>query len=576
MDELPVPDLLSRAAAIRVDASELRQTLIFAFATGGTVDAFDRALERAALPRSTWDRTFFARDVFLDALLTRALALRIGGREFSPCAPYLARALAEPPADPREAELRRGVLGELVQKKPLRTAFERVYQDLVRLRALFCVARDAAPRVRRLEILRSIRGLVDALADGFEGAESALDRLGAFGAAVRASAAYKHLDALLDHEEHMATLDLRVRVGADGELSAFQVVAVRENDVNPFYVSAFGRWMVRLTMFFRGIRATGGVVIESLFEDVFAALEPALVRMFQLVGDQEFYLASLGLRDRAVAAGLPVCFAEMRPATTADADVTRLWNPLLLDGKTKPVPCDLTTAGGRSVTLITGPNSGGKTRLLQAIAIAQTLAQAGAFVPAARAVLPTAEGLFVSLLEEARADQPEGQLGMELLRIRRLFEELQGGCLVLLDELCSGTNPSEGEEIAELVLSLLPEVRARAYVTTHLLSFAQRLASERPFEGLDFVQVALDDKERPTFGFVPGVAKTSLARHTAARLGVTRDELCELIARKKRAATAAAATSVPGSTDGAEDDAPESAAARATSREARASRRAPA
>jgi DNA mismatch repair protein MutS2 len=137
-------------------------------------------------------------------------------------------------------------------------------------------------------------------------------------------------------------------------------------------------------------------------------------------------------------------------------------------------------------------------------------------------------------VEESRADQPEGQLGMELLRIRRMFEELESGSLVLLDELCSGTNPSEGEEIARLVLSLLPELGAQVFVTTHLLQFAARLAEEKGQSPLEFLQVELDEHERPTYGFVPGVARTSLAHKTAARLGVTRDELRELIARKKR------------------------------------------
>jgi DNA mismatch repair protein MutS2 len=48
-----------------------------------------------------------------------------------------------------------------------------------------------------------------------------------------------------------------------------------------------------------------------------------------------------------------------------------------------------------------------------------------------------------------------------------------------------------------------------------------------------FLQVELDGRERPTYRFVPGVAKTSLALATAARLGVTREELEELIAKKK-------------------------------------------
>ena len=128
---------------------------------------------------------------------------------------------------------------------------------------------------------------------------------------------------------------------------------------------------------------------------------------------------------------------------------------------------------------------------------------------------------------------------MELIRIRRMFEQIEMGSLVLLDELCSGTNPSEGEEIARLVLSLLPEIGAQAFVSTHLLQFAAALAEERAIAEIAFLQVELDQGERPTYGFVPGVAKTSLAHKTAARLGVTRDELTSLIVAKKRAASPA-------------------------------------
>ncbi|HEY5146434.1 MAG TPA: DNA mismatch repair protein, partial [Polyangiaceae bacterium] len=139
---------------------------------------------------------------------------------------------------------------------------------------------------------------------------------------------------------------------------------------------------------------------------------------------------------------------------------------------------------------------------------------------------------FASLFEEARADQPEGHLGMELLRIRRCFDELDAGALVVLDELCSGTNPSEGEEIAGLVLSLLPELGVRAFVTTHLLNFAERLGRQSN-ASLEFLQVELDSQERPTYRFAPGVARTSLAHKTAERLGVTRDELLQRIAAKR-------------------------------------------
>jgi DNA mismatch repair protein MutS2 len=71
-------------------------------------------------------------------------------------------------------------------------------------------------------------------------------------------------------------------------------------------------------------------------------------------------------------------------------------------------------------------------------------------------------------------------------------------------------------------------------VTTHLLQFAACLAEEQPIAGIAFSQVELDELEHPTYRFVPGVAKTSPAAKTAARLGVTREELLERIASKRR------------------------------------------
>jgi DNA mismatch repair protein MutS2 len=84
------------------------------------------------------------------------------------------------------------------------------------------------------------------------------------------------------------------------------------------------------------------------------------------------------------------------------------------------------------------------------------------------------------------------------------------------------------------VLSLLPELGIRGLVTTHLLKFAAGLSDEgAAAPPLAFLQVELDAQERPTYRFVPGVARTSLAHKTAERLGVTRGELLQRIAAKR-------------------------------------------
>jgi len=106
--------------------------------------------------------------------------------------------------------------------------------------------------------------------------------------------------------------------------------------------------------------------------------------------------------------------------------------------------------------------------------------------------------------------------------------------MVILDELCSGTNPSEGEEIFELVVGMLSKLEPQAFITTHFLAFAARLERERTIDALRFLQVELGPGDRPTYQFVPGVANTSLASHAAARLGVTREQLLSLIDRNTR------------------------------------------
>jgi len=120
---------------------------------------------------------------------------------------------------------------------------------------------------------------------------------------------------------------------------------------------------------------------------------------------------------------------------------------------------------------------------------------------------------------------------MELIRIRALFERLPPGAMVILDELCSGTNPSEGEQIFELVLGVLTRLRPQAFITTHFLTFAARLERERRIADLRFFQVDLDQHQQPTYQFLEGVANTSLAQRAAERLGVTGDQLLSLVER---------------------------------------------
>lgn len=392
----------------------------------------------------------------------------------------------------------------------------------------------SAPGAASSIILEQFSNIIEAAAE-FQGASSELNRLAHYCADVRSSEGYQSLLALLSYDGKMATLDFRVQIGADGRVRHLELCKVEEATENPFVLSPLRRWGAQLELLARGFRFSNGEVMARLLDAVFEGVRPFFVTLVQLLGDVEFYLGALRFRDRAEAAGLSVCLPEFCSADSPRI-LENLFNPLLLGAGVKPVPCHLQTDRHDTTLLVTGPNSGGKTRLLQAIGYTQLLAQGGLFVPASRALLFPSEGLVVSLIQETSADQAEGRLGMELLRIRQLFERLPAGATVILDELCSGTNPSEGEEIFELVVRMLARLRPQAFITTHFLEFAERLDQQKRIEGLRFVQVELGEHQEPTYQFVPGVARTSLANHAAARLGVTGEQLLGLIEQRLAAA----------------------------------------
>ncbi|HVR20703.1 MAG TPA: DNA mismatch repair protein [Polyangiaceae bacterium] len=535
-----IPDLLHAEPRLWVRDAELRQMLTFAFASGSGSDAFERALEHMELAPSRFVPDCFSKDLFVEELVARCFQFSNGARRIKPRRRSLVPLITRPPDDERTLAFRHGILAELVEKPELAAALERTWAAVEDVFAALEGSERGRHQVRierRLEILRAASTAFDVIAASFTGARSGLDRLARFAKEIVNSEAYKNLTELLDHEGHLASVDVRLKLAHDGRLRGFEIVRIAENKFNRYHVSPFGRWLGRLKRFLFGYVIREDEVLGRLIQHVFDGIEPALVALFQLRRDLEFYLAALGFKAFAEQKGLVVCLPTMRAvepnAPRPDSRFEALYNPLLLLEEHAPRPTDL-VLGGSALLLVTGPNSGGKTRLLQAIGHAQLLAQAGFFVAAKSADLPHRHGLFVSVVEEAAADAREGRLGTELLRIRRLFEKLDFGSLVVVDELCSGTNPSEAEEIFRLVVDLLAEIEPQTVVTTHFLHFAAALEAERPVPRLEFLQVELDASQAPTFGFVPGVATTSLARRTAERLGVTKEALRELVDRSKR------------------------------------------
>jgi DNA mismatch repair protein MutS2 len=529
-------DLLHPTPTRTIDQETTRLSLALAFAGGTAGGLFGEALERAAIAPSHFNPSEFAGELFLQRFVAQCFKVRLGQHEAVLNTRHLGNLISHPPADPAIIDFRRRILAELAWTPACRKELERLYQDLCRLRGL--LENEGGLQVfdanrRKLDILRTVKAIFERMASGFAGATSGLRRLAELGSALRAGEPYQSLCDLLRYDSRFSTVNVRLGIGADGRVSGFEIVATSEDAQNPFVNSLFRRWLAKLELFVRGYRFSDGEVLARLIDSVFSGLEDELVGLVQLLGDVEFYLGALGFRDTAEAHGLSVCLPEFVSAGEPRV-FSRLFNPLLLMSGVVPIPCDVGGAPLASTVLVTGPNSGGKTRLLQSLGLAQVLAQCGLFVPAQHARMALASGLLASLIEEAKADQSEGRLGTELLRIRRLFERLPPGALVLLDELCSGTNPSEGEQIFELVVTMLNQLKPQAFITTHFLAFASGLERSRKIPGLSFLQVELDSERKPTYQFAPGVARSSLAGDTAERLGVTCEQLLRLIEQNIR------------------------------------------
>jgi DNA mismatch repair protein MutS2 len=530
---VPSFDLLHAEPTRRLSPRLTRETLTFAFAAGCGSDPFDRLFCRLTPARTTFSPECFSSDLFLEAFVQRCLRTHLPQQKRGFHKGALRLTLSSPPSERADIELRRSIFRHLEQTPKSVELLSLLWHDLDTLRFSLESAdlgKRGDPSIRRLDILRQLAALLARIAERFTESTGPLAKLGAHASQLLVSDANQKLRQLLDYEDNHSTLTFRLRLGRDAEIRELTLLDREQSASNlvhiPWLMRLFSTWSTRA----RRHREIVGRLIEAVFEEV----EEVLAWLLELELAVEFYLALEGLLATARNRGLSMCLPELSELEAGrPLALHHLFNPFLLLEDHPPIPCDV-RFDNRSLVVITGPNSGGKTRLLQAVGLVQLLAQSGTWVPAAAAEVPVRDGLFVSLVHEVSADQREGRLGTELLRIRRLFERLHFSELVLLDELCSGTNPSEGEVIVKLVIGLLEELSPLALITTHFLEFAKELAHQPPVPSLSFRRVVLDSHDRPLYQFEPGVASTSLAEKTAERLGVTREALLTLIRTKPR------------------------------------------
>ena len=144
------------------------------------------------------------------------------------------------------------------------------------------------------------------------------------------------------------------------------------------------------------------------------------------------------------------------------------------------VPNDLSLDAQRRLLVLTGPNMAGKSTAMRQAALITILAQAGSFVPAARARIGLVDRLFTRV--GAADDLARGQstFMVEMAECARILHQATPRSLLLLDEVGRGTSTFDGLALAWAIAEHLHDtVCARTLFATHYHELCD-LAREKP------------------------------------------------------------------------------------------------
>jgi DNA mismatch repair protein MutS2 len=195
-------------------------------------------------------------------------------------------------------------------------------------------------------------------------------------------------------------------------------------------------------------------------------------------------------------------------------------HPVLLKklGKKGTVPLDLKLED-ENIVIITGPNAGGKTVVLKTIGLLSALVQSGIHIPVnPDSNFPLCENILIDIGDEQSIEDDLSTFSSHLKNIKHILEQANEKSLVLLDEIGTGTDPSEGASLASAVLMRLRDCRANVFASTHHGSLKIIAHDEKMF-----VNAAMEfdnEKLTPSYKFKLGVPGSSYAFDVAKRIGI--------------------------------------------------------
>ncbi|XP_074286101.1 DNA mismatch repair protein MSH1, mitochondrial isoform X2 [Silene latifolia] len=178
------------------------------------------------------------------------------------------------------------------------------------------------------------------------------------------------------------------------------------------------------------------------------------------------------------------------------------------------------TVSMQSLFLLTGPNGGGKSSLLRSVCAAALLGICGFMVPAESASIPHFDAIVLHMKSYDSPVDGKSSFQIEMSEIRSLLSATTSRSLVLIDEICRGTETAKGTCIAGSIVETLDAVGCLGIVSTHLHGIFDLPLRTRNTAYKSMSAEYIDGQTMPTWKLVDGICKESLAFETAQREGV--------------------------------------------------------